>query len=173
MDDRHGLAFQGLDVQQPGLNVLDVIADRQVEQGDDRHRQQGESRVDQERDPEHPDQRQHALGQRRDGHDQPGCRAALIIDQVDQHPRPALIVVCHREPLGMLEQVAAEVEPHAQVDLGVHVVLEHVQEVDHQGHDQPADDDHEQEDRAVSAFAGREARQDTRNRLASQHVVYQ
>ena len=46
VDDRQGLALQALDVQQPGLDVLDVVADRQVEQGDDRHRQQGQSRVD-------------------------------------------------------------------------------------------------------------------------------
>ena len=47
VDDREGLALQALDVQQPGLDVLDVVADRQVEQGDDRHRQHGQLRVDQ------------------------------------------------------------------------------------------------------------------------------
>ena len=73
----------------------------------------------------------------------------------------------------MLEQVAAEVEAHAQVDLGVHVVLEHIQEVDHQRHEQAADDDHGQEDRAVAPPGGAEAGEDRRDRLAPQHVVHQ
>ena len=154
VDDREGLALQALDVQQPGLDVLDVVADRKVEQGDDRHRQQGQSRVDEQRDPEHPGQRQHALGQRRDGHDQPRGRTALVIDQVDQHAGPALIVIGHRQPLGMLEQVATKVEPHAEVELGVDVVLEHIQDIDHERHEQAAEDDQGQQDRAVARPGG-------------------
>ena len=173
MDDRQGLALQGLDVQQPGLDVLDVVADRKVEQGDDRHRQHGQSRVDQQRDPEHPDQRQGALGQRRDGHYQPRGRAGLVVDQVDQHPGPPLIVVRHREPLGMLEQVAAEVESHVQVELCVHVVLEHLEDIDHERDEQAAEDDKGQQGRAVTRPGGHEAGEDRRYRLAAQHAVHQ
>ena len=41
----------------------------------------------------------------------------------------------------MLEQIAAEIEAHIQVELGVHVVLEHIQKIDHERHEQTADDD--------------------------------
>ena len=70
----------------------------------------------------------------------------------------------------MLEQVAAEIEAHIQVELGVHVVLEHIQKIDHERHDQAADDDQGQQDRAVAPPGPREDRWD---RLAPQNVIHQ
>ena len=68
MDDRQRLAFHPLHVQQPLADVRAVVADRVVQERDDRQRQQRERRVQPIRHPEHPDERQDVLRERQAAH---------------------------------------------------------------------------------------------------------
>ena len=50
------------------------------------------------------------------------------VDDVDHHPRPPLIVVRHRQPLRLLKEIAAEVERHRDLELGLQIGREHVEQ---------------------------------------------
>ena len=113
-----------------------VDAERAVEKGTTTSESERHLPVDQQRDDEHPDQRQEASMIGGNAITMLPIDAAWMLIWLISWPVWRSVVEGQREALGVGEQVAAQVQHHVLLDLRVDVVVQHAEAVA---------DDHDQE----------------------------
>ena len=168
--DGQAVGLHALDLQQAVLDMHRVVANRPVQQRHDGDREQGESAVNLERNPDHADQGHAGLRQRLNGQNQrSGCRR-LEVDRVHQSCGADLIAIGDRQALGMPEQLTAKVGDDALLQFRVHVTDEHVERGADDGDDESGDDGQRQQQEPVRLESGEQAG-GVRQRRLTDHVV--
>jgi hypothetical protein len=140
VDDRQRLPLLRLDELQAGHDARAVEPERVP---DERHGDERDDRDlprDQRHDDEHADQRQERLGDRRRGEEDHPDRRSLHVDLLHQLAGHAPVVERQRQALRVVEQIAAQVEHHALLDLRVDPVAEHGEGVAQERDQEPCED---------------------------------
>ena len=165
--DRERLPLEPLDDLETGHDLRPVETERVVDERDCAEGDERDLPVDQKGDHRHADDSQEVLGEDRERHGDRADGGGLVVDPAHELASPAGVVERQRQPLGVLEEVAPEVEHHALLEPGVDEAVDDRQRLRGDGEEE-AERHHRREDRVLV----REAEEEERGgRLVPRDVV--